>query len=210
MTIQQISASTVKIRLSAGELAAYQVTFSMLGNASPETLAMLAVLISRAEAESTVSLRDSRIFVEAFACEDGSCLLYLSAVPKSAAERSGSRQAADVVLCEFTEAAVLCDCCRRCLHAPVRIRRSACYQQNGVYRLVLRIRQEDRAQAERILGEYGHVLPATSLLLSLTLEHFACLCTGSAVPALALCGIRCPAPALPPPRDLPHRRDSCR
>ena len=91
-----------------------------------------------------------------------------------------------VLLCDFSEDALLHACCRRCLATSQTLFvKSACYRTGDTRRLVAQAPPEHRQTAQDLLAEYGTVRPATELSLSMTLEHFDCLYAQDAMEQIA-------------------------
>lgn len=183
-----MSQTTVKISLSAQELAAYGVRFAELDRQSPETAALLADVVAEAERQSRLPLRDARLFVEAFGRPDGSCLLYLSLMD-AVAEGPVEAGSAPVLLCDFAEPRTLYACCTRLRSAGLGIARSALYARgagrDARLRLVLELPAPQVSRAARMLSEFCTVQRGGRVSLGVTAEHFSCVQKQRAVDAVA-------------------------
>lgn len=183
MTIKQISASTIKVSLSAEELASYHVAFGILDNDEPETRRLFSSLLTEIEAVCGRTLKSERLFVEAFARGDGGCLLYLSVLEESKDDSSDSESGLLLLKADSDQLQSLSLLGIEILNRSTEA--SALYENGDCYCLVLRPKAEESRRLEQFLREFGSVYRGNSLLCAYTVEHCPCLIPKEAVKALS-------------------------
>ena len=187
MVIRQISKSTVKISLTAGDLRAYQVTFAELQQKTNRTLRLLSDAAVRAQTKTGLPFSTARLFVEAFSRSDGGCLLYLSVISGTENQTEQKSPVRPIVIYEFSSPRTLCQCCARLMHSGLIPIRSALYvRRHAPLRLVAELPSGSRADADSILSEFGIALEAERLVLAHTAEHYSCLSRQDAVSEIAV------------------------
>lgn len=187
MVIRQISRSTVKISLTAGELSAYQVTFSELERKTSRTLRLLSDAAAKAEAKTGLPFCTARLFVEAFSRSDGGCLLYLSVISMTENQTEQKEPVRPIVIYEFSTPRELYHCCTRLVGAKAIPIRSALYARQTCekLRLVAEIAPDLHRKAAAILSEFGTAHSAERLALAQTAEHYVCISKQDAVSEIA-------------------------
>lgn len=92
MLIEQLSNISVKFTLSHLELAEYNLDFNSISRYDANTRTMISHLILLAENQEDINIHfgTSEVYVEAFSCNDGRCIIYISLIenPHKSLERS--------------------------------------------------------------------------------------------------------------------------
>ncbi|MBQ8906688.1 MAG: adaptor protein MecA [Ruminococcus sp.] len=187
MVIRQISKSTVKISLTAGELSAYQVTFSELERKTSRTLRLLSDAAVKAEAKTGLPFCTARLFVEAFSRSDGGCLLYLSVISMTENQTEQKDPVRPIVIYEFSSPHEIYQCCARLSETNAIPIRSALYarRSQGSLRLVAELSPDLHRKTVAILSEFGTAHDAERLKLAQTAEHYICISKQDAVSEIA-------------------------
>lgn len=82
LIIEQLSDICVKFTLTHLELKAYNLEFSSIGRYDANTRAMISNLIYLAENQQDIRVNfgSSEVYVEAFSCNNGNCIIYISLI----------------------------------------------------------------------------------------------------------------------------------
>lgn len=143
MVIEQLGEGTVKVTVSREELLIFGVDFDTMEAADEDTRLLILEILRLSRAREM--LASGRLFVEAFAREDGSCLLYVSAAAVRRKE-----------LCCITESLeALLGLCG--VEAVRKKASTALYTAGGKYCLRLMAASENAEALRAVLSEFGRV-----------------------------------------------------
>ena len=183
MTIEQISDITIKVSLSERDLQMYNI--SSLESNNSNTKLMLIELIAQVQTVINRRLNYEELFIEAFACSDGGCILYISTMDTELRPIKKSRVFSDI-LCEADKLEELISLSRHLQqHLNDHILCSELYHKNGLYRLILHTYAKSEEKLLSIVGEYSEILQSTSLARAVTREYYDCVMPQNAVDKIA-------------------------
>lgn len=173
MTIEQLSADTVKIELVAEEL-------SMLDRAAREQAddpmqQLLLFLIQRAEVFSGIPFCSRQVTAELLPTVENGMIVYLTAQqPKPKANHT---QAAAL----FADTHALKACCRALQPYLSAQTQSSLYDTAGGKLLVLSHLTPEHRAPQHLLREYATLQPVTKCTLAQLEEYGHCICKGDAI-----------------------------
>lgn len=183
MTIDILSPSTVKIRLTPNDLAYFNINEpGDLCTDTPSTRRFLCKLIEQVRSEKQVDFTAEHLCVEVFPHINGSCLLYLSSL-----DSQEKRKSRELQVCQFPKAEALLDFAIWLEDRPQKSisgLQSQLYCRDGAYRLVL---ERETPLAPYILGglrEFGTLLEKPRITAAATREHWKILVAKEAVERL--------------------------
>ncbi|MDD5947956.1 MAG: adaptor protein MecA [Oscillospiraceae bacterium] len=176
MTMEQLSADTVKIELAAEEL-------SMLDTAAREhaddpTQQLLLFLIQRAEVFSGIPFCSRQVTAELLPTVENGMIVYLTAQPPK--PKTNHTRAAAV----FADAHTLKDCCRALQPYVSTQTRSSLYDTARGKLLVLSHLMQQHRAAEHLLREYATLQPVTRCTLAQLEEYGHCIFKRDAIAAI--------------------------
>lgn len=188
MRIEVINSNTIKVILSEYDMSDYDICYERLSHKDPDTKRLLVELLQLVRTEKNIDLCNERIFIEAFPCTDGGCMLYISpltetAAPVSAPSRVRPKASLHTgLVCEtqnVDELAALCgQLHRRFSHI---IHESQLYRGEKGYRLVLYVYNRLEEKLMPLLREFGRLDGKGELPCARTREHCTCLVEQGAV-----------------------------
>ena len=184
MTMEQLSAYTVKIQLSQEELPLLlpQGTYS---SDSEPVLHMISFLLTRAEAFTGIPFTQQQVTAELLSASDGGLILYLTAMdhsppmPKKAAGYKPHKTKR--IAAAFVDRIPLQQCCTVLQHSLPQIPASRLYQLQQQWILLLQIHTQNESCCKHILQEYGRLYPHSPLQLAQLDEYGICLHPHNAV-----------------------------
>lgn len=155
MVIEQLGTSAVRVLISREELLLFGVNFETLESSGEETRHLILEILRLSKASEM--LESKKLFVEAFARDDGSCLLYVSSCNKSGG----------VICCEPEDAAALFSLCSVPMLCE-KVASSSLHIAGGKYCLKLTAIPGTREDICGLLGEFGKVredIPSSAKVL---------------------------------------------
>ena len=158
MTIQRLSAESVKIQLSAAELK--PVLEDAAGNAdSPQMLRLISALLRKAEEMFAIPFSAHPVTVELLAAPDGGLEVYLT-MQRPLPERPPSGTIR--LSARFRERDTLRRCCIHLMQGG-GITQSMLYRHADCYVLSLRVKRGNAARIRHILTEFGMLYPLSAV-----------------------------------------------
>jgi len=93
LLIEQLSDISVKFTLSHAELEEYDLDFNSIGKYDTNTRNMISHLILLAESKDNINIMfgSSEVYVEAFSCNNGNCIIYISLIQQDVSHKSLDR-----------------------------------------------------------------------------------------------------------------------
>ncbi len=184
MTMEQLSAYTVKIQLAQEELPLLlpQGTYS---SDSEPVLQMISFLSARAEAVTGIPFTRQPVTAELMSAADGGLILWLTAIdhskplPKNPAKSKAPKTKR--IAAAFSDRIRLQDCCKVLRHSFPQIPASRLYQLKQQWILLLQIHTRNESCCRHILQEYGRAYPNSALRLAQLEEYGICLHAHDAV-----------------------------
>lgn len=158
LTIELISANTVKISLTGSDLLTYDILdCCQLDKNDPQTRHMISSLMEMIREEKDVDLSSEKLYIEAFPRANGGCLLYISVA--GAFSTSGSRGSQSRMMeyiCPFTNPENLLRAGEALSHLGTGLEHSSLYgQDDGRYCLILRAKSQMEKPIRYIFREFS-------------------------------------------------------
>ena len=116
MTVQRLSAYSVKVQLSAEELRVFMPDEPRTPD-SPQMLRMLSFMLAKAESVSGIAFSALPVTVEVISAQDGSLAVYFSVAEESKLPAPEQHQRVIRIAARFTDSALLRQCCM-CIQLP--------------------------------------------------------------------------------------------
>ncbi|MBR4199740.1 MAG: adaptor protein MecA [Oscillospiraceae bacterium] len=188
MTVQRLSAGSVKVQLSADELNVL-LPESARTPESPQMLRLISFMLEKAEAASGIPFSSLPVTVELLTAADGSLAAYFTAqmpaVPQKKHEPKIVRLAA-----RFSADEPLRQCCILLYDEADALRNSMLYRYQQQFVLYLKVKREKSACIRHILAEHGSAYRMSVLNRARLSEYGRCLIEKDAVQKLiALRGV---------------------
>lgn len=184
MTLEQLSASTVKIQLSETEVSVFLQDAQNYDPNSPQMLRLMSFLLAKAELFCEIPFSKGQVSVEMLNADDGGMIVYFSAVAE--------KQNAPFTQCKTTSLTGmfgsytdLVDYCRQILHRKIKLSGSILYQIGSDYLLLMQFRGKQDDAALHLLLEFGNSVDTTPLLRARLAEYGVCLIDKNAVRRIA-------------------------
>lgn len=179
MTVQRLSAYSVKVQLSQEELRVFLPDEPRTPD-SPQMLRMLSFLLSKAEAVSGIAFSSLPVTVELMTAQDGSLAAYFTVQETYSAKPKGKPR--DIRLAaQFPERDPLYACCVLLKDEKESIRSSLLYRSASCWILTLRLRHARAAAIRHILLEYGRPYRLSPLNRARLSEYCECIYRQNAV-----------------------------
>lgn len=183
MTVQRLSASSVKVQLSAEELNVFLPAPARTPD-SPQMLRLISFMLAKAEAASGIPFSALPVTVELLSAEDGSLAAYFTA-QREQTPAVKSRQPKIVRLAaRFTEAEALRQCCTLLRDQAAFIQNSILYQYRQQWVLFLKVKREKSSAMHHILAEHGSPYRLSVLGRARLSEYGTCVIEKDAVQRL--------------------------
>ncbi len=185
MTIEQLSNSSVKYTLSKSELDEYNLNFHSMSKYDVYTRSLIADLIAFAEAKQSISVdfSNNEVYVEAFSCNNGNCIIYISLVNRYDRSRL-DLPVSNFMVCKSNSLDVLVRLSKQLVKfSTMDISNSALYRQDSTFLLCIEFTKKS---FEKILYsviefcEYSIKRPSAELVN----EYWECLAYDNAIQRL--------------------------
>ena len=182
MTVQLLSAGSVKVQLSADEINVLLPAAARTPE-SPQMLRLISFMLEKAEAASGIPFSELPVTVELLSAADGSLAAYFTA--KLPPEPSAKNQRGIVrMAARFESGEPLRNCCKLLNADAGAIRNSLLYQYRQQLVLFLKIRREKASCIHHLLAEHGSPYRLSALNRARLSEYGKCLIEKDAVQKL--------------------------
>ena len=179
MTVQRLSAYSVKVQLSAEELRVFMPDEPRTAD-SPQMLRMLSFMLAKAEAVSGIAFSVLPVTVELISAQDGSLAAYFS-VSDAADSPPDNPQRIIRLAARFSDPDLLRQCCVLLEHERNQIRSSVLYRYQSHWILTLKLRKIKAAHIRHILLEYGKPFRMSAMNRARLSEYGDCVFCQDAV-----------------------------
>lgn len=167
MDITLIHENKLKVVLAAEDMRELSLEFDSMDYADPVTRKALISILDRSRGQVRFNPRGAKLFIEAYPCEGGGCVLYFTCLHTGAGEAG-----VEPVVFEFDSAEELVrGACLAYERYRQRIYRSSLYRWEGRYRLAICPLDYSDRLSVYFLGEYGRKVGEGSLAAAFTEEH---------------------------------------
>lgn len=183
MTIHRLSASSVKVQLSAEEMRVFLPEEQRTPD-SPQVLRMLSFLMAKAEAVSGIAFSAKPVTVELMTAQDGSLAAYFT-VQEQPPETKAGKQRTIRLAARFAGCEQLLACCKLLKSEQNAIRSSVLYKVKAQWILTVKLRHTRAAAIRHILLEYGSPYRLTAINRARLSEYAVCICDQDAVQQIA-------------------------
>lgn len=186
MLIEQLSDISIKYTLSEKELLEFNVNFDSISRYDSNTRLMISHLMLLAETKTDISIQfgDSEVYVEAFSCNNGNCIIYISLI-KQEVHHKGIEKS-NFFICNTDNLNHLIRLSKQLLNfSQYDITSSSLYLKDDTFFLLLEF---NRKSFEKILYaitefcEYSTKRPNNQQLI----EYYQCLAPDNALSRLSL------------------------
>ncbi len=182
MTIEVISANTIKVALDEFDMADYNVTFDDLDRKSPETKSLLIDLLNSIKQEKNIDLSAERIFVEAFPKDDGGCLLYLSMLGSATKQPLKKASLYNSIICRILGPDELVEISCKLFKLYNHItHNSELYYDDSSYFLILNTFKKADKKMRGFLSEYCEIIGGEETECSQIRENCSCVIAVNAI-----------------------------
>ncbi len=180
MTIQQLSAQTVKVQISQDEL------HQMLGADAPQQdsgrfLSMIAVMLTQAELVSRIPFSAHPVTAEMLKGPEGGLTVYFSLTPQK--QHAGKKTASFAAL--FPDEQAAAKCCKRLMSEQSVIIQSSCHLLDHAWILSVKAVRTGASCLRHILLEYGQPFRMSRMNRARLSEYGTPVCINQAVQQLA-------------------------
>lgn len=179
MTVERLSAYSVKVQLSADELRVFLPDEPPAPD-SPQMMRMLSFMLAKAEAVSGIAFSSLPVTVELLTAQDGSLSAYFS-VQDQKPEQKAAKQRIIRLAAQFTDPDLLRECCTLLQREQNGIRSSMLYRLQSAYILTLKLRRNRVSAMHHILLEYGKPFRLSALNRARLSEYGICIFQQDAV-----------------------------
>lgn len=184
MTINQLSAQSVKVQLTADELRMF-LPEKEQDTDSPQMLRLISMLLMKAEHYSAIPFSELPVTVELLGAPDGGLVAYFTAqLPQDTAKRGRAKNARKLAA-EFSDTGDLRACCVRLCMYNEALSASVLYRYHGCYILILRLKHGKSELPRHLMLEYGRPYRLTGITSARLEEYGRLICGEDAVEAVA-------------------------
>ena len=180
MTVQRLSAYSVKVQLSAEELRVFMPDEPRTPD-SPQMLRMLSFMLAKAESVSGIAFSALPVTVEVISAQDGSLAVYFSVAEESKLPAPEQHQRVIRIAARFTDSALLRQCCTLLEKEQPNSRSSVLYRYQTVWILTLKLRRLHASLIRHILLEYGKPFRLSAMNRARLSEYGVCIFNQDAV-----------------------------
>ncbi|MBR4200951.1 MAG: adaptor protein MecA [Oscillospiraceae bacterium] len=183
MTVNRLSAQSVKVQLSADELKHFLAESASAADA-PQMMRLISMMLSHAESVSGIPFSEYPVTVELFAAPQGGLTAYFT-VQMPASRNDTPVQTKNVsTAAGFPDQKSLLSCCMQLSRHSSRILSSTLYRCRSRYILTLKLCRTGSGTVQHILLEYGLPFRLSPLNRARLSEFGTCLCEQDAVRAV--------------------------
>ncbi|MBR6107789.1 MAG: adaptor protein MecA [Oscillospiraceae bacterium] len=183
MTVQRLSAQSVKVQLSADELRLF-LPETDAGNESPQMLRLISFMLAKAEAASGIAFSELPVTVELLTAPQGGLAAYFTVQVPPGAVPGGGQLRAVRIAARFSGDDALYRCCRQLAQHSSELQASALYRFREGYVLVLKLKHSHTGSLHHILMEFGRPFRLSLLNRARLAEYGTCLSEQDAVAAV--------------------------
>lgn len=176
MTVQQLSAQSVKVQLTADELTVFLYDPDAPPD-SPQVLRLISFMLSKAELATGIPFTEHPVTVELLTARDGSLSAYFTLQSAPAKKQPKTVRLA----ARFTDRSTLKSCCRLLREKQDAILSSRLYEYRCQFILTLNLRRAGAVPVQHLLSEYGRPFRLSPLNRARLSEYGSCLCEQDAV-----------------------------
>ena len=184
MTMEQLSAQTVKIQLSLTELKVFLHDSQDISPNSPQMLRLISFLLAKSELYCEIPFSEGQVTVELLSASDGGLIFYFTCCPNIPKQQKKNSHAVRY-LSMFPLYADLQECCKQLLKHEIQCANSRLYQCKSGWVLLVHPNGKKNTVCQHLLAEYGTPLPDSPLLRARLEEYGRCLYEKNAAAAIA-------------------------
>lgn len=184
MTLEQLSAQTVKIQLSLTELKVFLHDTQDMDPNSPQMLRLISFLLAKSELYCEIPFSEGQVTVELLSASDGGLIFYFTCCQENQKQQKKTNNTVWIASV-FSAYEELHECCRQLQMQNIRQADSRLYQMPQRYVLLLHPSGKTAVICHHLLAEYGTTIPYSGLLRAKLEEHGKCLYEKNAVSKIA-------------------------
>ncbi|MGN1411473.1 MAG: adaptor protein MecA [Oscillospiraceae bacterium] len=186
MIIEQLSDICVKFTLTHLELEAYNLEFGSIGRYDANTRTMISNLIYLAENQQDINVNfgSSEVYVEAFSCNNGNCIIYISLIENHSIYKNLERS--NFFLCKSDNLNHLIRMSSQLVKfASDDISKSSLYLQNEIFILLIECTKKSFEKILLIVTEFCEYSTKRPTLEQIN-EYWYCLAQENALKRLSI------------------------
>lgn len=178
MTVQQLSAQSVKVQLTADELTVFLYNPDAPPD-SPQVLRLISFMLAKAELATGIPFTAVPVTVELLTARDGSLSAYFTVQDHAAPEQKQAK--AVRIAARFPDRGTLKRCCCLLRAQQDAILSSRLYEYRRQFILTLKLKRTGAMPVQHLLSEYGRPFRLSPLNRARLSEYGSCLCEQDAV-----------------------------
>lgn len=183
MTVQRLSAQSVKVQLSADELRLF-LPDTESGSESPQMMRLISFMLTKAETASGIPFSALPVTVELLTAPQGGLIAYFTAQALPGADSRSGQPRSERIAARFGSDEELSRCCMLLARRRSALLSSALYRFRSGYILLLKIKRSHADGLHHMLYEYGRPFRLSVLNRARLAEFGTCLCEKDAVAAV--------------------------
>ena len=178
MTVQRLSAQSVKVQLTADELTVFLYDPDAPPD-SPQVLRLISFMLSKAELATGIPFSALPVTVELLTAGDGSLSAYFTAQSTPAPQQRPPKTVR--LAARFSDRSTLKHCCCLLREKQDAILSSRLYEYRRQFILTLKLKRTGAMPVQHLLSEYGRPFRLSPLNRARLSEYGSCLCEQDAV-----------------------------
>lgn len=187
--MERFDDKTVKVVLSLADMKELELSYDDLDYARPETQKALNRIIRRVNAELSINLLASKLFVEAYPYADGGCILVINKIQQDRPSQTKYKLGFDTpIIYRVKDLAALSSLSKRLASTHLHIiTKSSLYLAGNEYVLMLYTYFKMDDALNMLLSEYGTYIGKGVLASAIIKEHHQELIAQNAIETLENC-----------------------
>ena len=178
MTVQQLSAQSVKVQLTADELTVFLYDPDAPPD-SPQVLRLVSFMLSKAELATGIPFTALPVTVELLTARDGSLSAYFTVQSEPAPKSKPAKTICAAA--RFPDRSTLKRCCGLLREQQDAIISSRLYEYRRQYVLSLKLKRTGAMPVQHLLSEYGRPFRLSPLNRARLSEYGSCICEQNAL-----------------------------
>lgn len=181
--IEKIDHQTVKIILTYQDMCNYNLIYDEMDYHDINTKKTILKIVRIAQAKTNIDMQSNKLYIEAFPCTDGGCILYINLIQTQQSQTSSDAKPLDSpFIFAFEHINDVVQLCQRLksLH-PDLIVKSSLVLMDSHYHLFLYTYCDKEQKLLSILKEYGEYLGTGAILAATIQEHGKALICENAI-----------------------------
>lgn len=182
MTVQRLSAQSVKVQLSAEELHVF-LPEEIRTPDSPQMLRLISFMLAKAELASGIAFSSLPVTVELLIPQEGGLVVYFTVSEEQPQKKNPPVRQSGIIrlAAKFTERDALRQCCTLLDKEAASIRSSILFRYKNHWILTLKLKRDHASAIHHILLEHGKPYRLSALNRARLNEYGTCIYEQDAV-----------------------------